>query len=103
MSSLMIVIFGRYVLFILSTFSIYQCVIYSFSFVSSFSSPGAGKSTISEEAIRLLSNHDELSKYHVLHLDLDVCVPQWMRVSGLKQPMQHTICRKESMNTYTGF
>ena len=96
----MIVIFGRYVLFILSTFSIYQCVIYSFSFVSSFSSPGAGKSTISEEAIRLLSNHDELSKYHVLHLDLDVCVPQWMRVSGLKQPMQH---RKESMNTYTGF
>jgi len=80
-----------------------QCVIYSFSFVSSFSSPGAGKSTISEEAIRLLSNHDELSKYHVLHLDLDVCVPQWMRVSGLKQPMQHTICRKESMNTYTGF
>ena len=71
--------------------------------VSSFSSPGAGKSTISEEAIRLLRNHDELSKYHVLHLDLDVCVPQWMRVSGLKQPMQHTICRKESMNTYTGF
>ena len=97
MSSLMIVIFGRYV-----------CIIHTVNFldlsmrnllifiVSSFSSPGAGKSTISEEAIRLLRNHDELSKYHVLHLDLDVCVPQWMRVSGLKQPMQHTICRKES-------
>ena len=42
--------------------------------------PGAGKSTISEEAVRSLSDYEPLRHYHVLHLDLDVCVPQWMRV-----------------------
>lgn len=72
-------------------------------------SPGAGKSSISDAAIRLLNinnNHDTngeddgdgktnncregrvtntvngvLDGYRYLYLDLDVCVPQWMRVS----------------------
>jgi hypothetical protein len=43
-------------------------------------SPGAGKSTISEEAARSLIGYDSLRQHHFLHLDLDVCVPQWMRV-----------------------
>lgn len=41
-----------------------------------FGRPGAGKTTISDIAVRLLSKQESL---HCVGLDLDVCVPQWMR------------------------
>jgi len=47
-------------------------------------SPGAGKSTIPEAAFRTLNTGGEdgsgSKQYQHLYLDLDVCVPQWMRV-----------------------
>ena len=43
---------------------------------SCYRSPGAGKTTISEKAVRALSS---VSNINVLYEDLDVCVPQWMR------------------------
>ena len=49
-----------------------------------FGRPGAGKTTVSEEAVRLLKTETcsvETAPTNHLHLDLDVCVPQWMRVS----------------------
>ena len=42
-----------------------------------YRSPGAGKTTITEKAVSLLI--DSASNVDVLHEDLDVCVPQWMR------------------------
>mmetsp|Transcript_29866 Transcript_29866/g.55092 ORF Transcript_29866/g.55092 Transcript_29866/m.55092 type:complete len:104 (-) Transcript_29866:76-387(-) len=49
-----------------------------------FGRPGSGKTTISEAAaVRLLNtdgDHGTSSKqYQYLFLDLDVCVPQWMK------------------------
>jgi gluconate kinase len=41
-----------------------------------FGRPGAGKSTVADAAVELLVNDSEIS---CLGLDLDVCVPQWMR------------------------
>lgn len=50
-----------------------------------FGRPGAGKTTVSEEAVRLLNTKtcsvETAATANYLHLDLDVCVPQWMRVS----------------------
>ena len=50
-----------------------------------FGRPGAGKTTVSEEAVRLLKTEtcsaETAATANHLHLDLDVCVPQWMRVS----------------------
>eukprot|EP00956_Cyclotella_meneghiniana_P032028 scaffold86138_cov66-Cyclotella_meneghiniana.AAC.1 len=48
-----------------------------------FGRPGAGKTTVSEEAVRLLNTKtcsvETAATANYLHLDLDVCVPQWMR------------------------
>lgn len=58
------------------------------SMVVIFGRPGAGKTTISQAAVHLLGNtgiddNDNGRKdpklYQHLYLDLDVCVPQWMR------------------------
>eukprot|EP00804_Cyclotella_cryptica_P022906 CCRYP_005098-RA/>CCRYP_005098-RA protein AED:0.06 eAED:0.06 QI:252/0.5/0.66/1/0.5/0.33/3/228/241 len=51
-----------------------------------FGRPGAGKSTICQEVTRLLTAKDSMdapttTAPDYLYLDLDVCVPQWMRVS----------------------
>ena len=53
--------------------------------------PGAGKSTVSQAAVRLLGDGDgstvrtgklsNVDEFLYIYLDLDVCVPQWMRVS----------------------
>ena len=53
--------------------------------------PGAGKSTVSQAAVRLLGDGDgskvctgKLSngdEFLYIYLDLDVYVPQWMKVS----------------------
>ena len=53
--------------------------------------PGAGKSTVSQAAVRLLGDGDgstvctgklsDVDEFLYIYLDLDVCVPQWMRVS----------------------
>jgi len=68
--------------------------VFSFSYCatilssSSFHRPGAGKTTISQAAVHLLDNDGiddndnglkDPKMYHHLYLDLDVCVPQWMR------------------------
>jgi gluconate kinase len=42
-----------------------------------FGRPGAGKSVVADAAINLLSAEEE--NLHCVGLDLDVCVPQWMR------------------------
>lgn len=42
-----------------------------------FGRAGAGKTSVAEAAIDLLSQQDE--SIHCIGLDLDVCVPQWMR------------------------
>ena len=57
-----------------------------------FDRPGAGKSTVSQAAVQLLGGGDvndvrvgKLNGVHdflYIYLDLDVCIPQWMRVSG---------------------
>jgi gluconate kinase len=41
-----------------------------------FGRPGAGKTTIADCAVRFLSEQESL---YCVGLDLDVCVPQWMR------------------------
>lgn len=55
------------------------------SHVQSILSPGAGKTTISQAAVSLLGAGDDDGRgpkgCRLLYLDLDVCVPQWMRVS----------------------
>ncbi len=55
--------------------------------------PGAGKSTVSQAAVRLLGGGDgskvctgklsNVDEFLYIYLDLDVCVPQWMKVSCL--------------------
>eukprot|EP00804_Cyclotella_cryptica_P022907 CCRYP_005098-RB/>CCRYP_005098-RB protein AED:0.18 eAED:0.18 QI:252/0.5/0.66/1/1/1/3/0/203 len=50
-----------------------------------FGRPGAGKSTICQEVTRLLTAKDSMdapttTAPDYLYLDLDVCVPQWMRL-----------------------
>lgn len=57
--------------------------------------PGAGKSTVSQAAVRLLGDGDgskvctgklsNVDEFLYIYLDLDVCIPQWMKVS-----LQHT-------------
>ena len=59
---------------------------------SSLNRPGAGKSTVSQAAVQLLGGGDgskvcvgklnDVEDFLYIYLDLDVCVPQWMRVSG---------------------
>ena len=54
--------------------------------------PGAGKSTVSQAAVQLLGGGDAndvrvgklngMQDFLYIYLDLDVCIPQWMRVSG---------------------
>jgi adenylylsulfate kinase-like enzyme len=54
--------------------------------------PGAGKSTVSQAAVQLLGGGDAndvrvgvldgVQDFLYIYLDLDVCIPQWMRVSG---------------------
>jgi hypothetical protein len=54
--------------------------------------PGAGKSTVSQAAVQLLGGGDAndvrvgklngIQDFLYIYLDLDVCIPQWMRVSG---------------------
>jgi len=41
-----------------------------------FGRPGAGKSTVADAAVKSLENDPDI---YCLGLDLDVCVPQWMR------------------------
>jgi adenylate kinase family enzyme len=43
-----------------------------------FGRPGAGKSTVADWAVDFLMSSED-NNIHVLGLDLDVCVPQWMR------------------------
>ncbi|KAL3800203.1 hypothetical protein HJC23_001124 [Cyclotella cryptica] len=59
------------------------------------SRPGAGKSTICQEVTRLLTAKDSMdapttTAPDYLYLDLDVCVPQWMRVSTTQITRQLT-------------
>jgi len=58
----------------------------SIAIVIVFGRPGAGKSTVSEKALELYNSHEveslepTTSPTSTLHcLDLDVCVPQWMK------------------------
>jgi len=44
-----------------------------------FGRPGAGKTTISRAAVRSLGDGGDGGRHRLLHLDLDVCVPRWMR------------------------
>ena len=54
--------------------------------------PGAGKSTVSQAAVQLLGDGDgsnvcigklnNVDEFLYIYLDLDVCVPQWMKVSA---------------------
>lgn len=57
------------------------------SFLSVSSRPGAGKSTICQEVVGLLTAQGSIhapttTAPRYLYLDLDVCVPQWMRVNN---------------------
>mmetsp|Transcript_17649 Transcript_17649/g.28889 ORF Transcript_17649/g.28889 Transcript_17649/m.28889 type:complete len:217 (-) Transcript_17649:400-1050(-) len=54
-----------------------------------FGRPGAGKSTVSQAAVRLLGDGDSskvctgklsnVDEFLYIYLDLDVCIPQWMK------------------------
>jgi gluconate kinase len=44
-----------------------------------FGRPGAGKSSVANAAIDKLMTSADASKLECLGLDLDICVPQWMR------------------------
>mmetsp|Transcript_19692 Transcript_19692/g.33308 ORF Transcript_19692/g.33308 Transcript_19692/m.33308 type:complete len:83 (-) Transcript_19692:441-689(-) len=54
-----------------------------------FGRPGAGKSTVSQAAVQLLGDGDGSNvcigklnnedEFLYIYLDLDVCVPQWMK------------------------
>eukprot|EP00568_Trieres_chinensis_P001444 CAMPEP_0183292510 /NCGR_PEP_ID=MMETSP0160_2-20130417/1540_1 /TAXON_ID=2839 ORGANISM="Odontella Sinensis, Strain Grunow 1884" /NCGR_SAMPLE_ID=MMETSP0160_2 /ASSEMBLY_ACC=CAM_ASM_000250 /LENGTH=213 /DNA_ID=CAMNT_0025453469 /DNA_START=126 /DNA_END=767 /DNA_ORIENTATION=+ len=44
-----------------------------------FGRPGAGKSTVADEALRIARDRSLPFDRDIVNLDLDVCVPQWMR------------------------
>lgn len=44
-----------------------------------FGRPGSGKTTIAQEALRQMLLSDTTDATNIIGLDLDVCVPQWMR------------------------
>ncbi|CAB9508730.1 expressed unknown protein [Seminavis robusta] len=44
-----------------------------------FGRPGSGKTTIANRALDLLGGDDSDNNLHCIGLDLDVCVPQWMK------------------------
>lgn len=68
----------------------------SLQLTHAYRSPGAGKTTISESAVRTLNS---ASNVDVLYEDLDVCVPQWMRENFGRRVYPTLHQRNEFMKT----
>merc|ERR1711933_117052 len=54
-----------------------------------FGKGGAGKNTISNAALSLIQRDEIFSSSKVINIDLDICIPSWMKINFIETACSH--------------